>query len=137
MFTMPEGLSGFRPTHRIDDSTTGGALSKRGAENLVHDAATSVLNIRGTLRLEPRLKDIIGGWDSARLLAPSQSKIPEGIKVETFGSVTDVTVDVAISSSSQALATAEQIQNALRGIIDEHGREPGRIVVNVLAIEHH
>ena len=108
-----------------------------GDEGLVGDLATSVLKVRGLLRLEPRLHDVIGRIDPARIPAPSRSKSPEGLTVQTVGSITDVTADVAISSTRQALAAAEQIRTTLRSVILDHGREPGRIVVNVLAIEHH
>lgn len=137
MFTMPKRLRGFSHPIQTDDPAAGGALTMNGDEGLVHDVATSVLNMRGILRLEPRLNDVIGRIDPARLFASSQPKAPEGLSVQTFGSITDVTVDVAISSARQALAAAEQIQDVLRSVIIEHGREPGRIVVNVLAIEHH
>lgn len=133
---MPKRRQGFGQPIKTDDPAAGGALTMDGDEGLMHDLATSVLNVSGILRLEPRLNDVIGQIVPARLLASSQPKAPEGLSVQTFGSIMDVTVDVAISSARQALAAAKQTQNALRSVIVEHGREPGRIVVNVLAIEH-
>ncbi len=137
MFTMPKQQRAISQPINTDDPADVGALTMNGNEGLVHNLATSVLNVPGILRLEPRLNDVIGRIDPARLLASSQPKAPAGLSVQTFGSLTDVTVDVALSSARQALAAAEHIQNTLRSVIIEHGREPGRIVVNVLAIEHH
>ena len=106
------------------------------ADDFIRDAAKAVLQGPGVLRLEPRLKDVIGRVDPTHLFTPPQPKAPEGISIDTFGSITDVTVDITISSTHQALATAIQAEKTLETLLRNHNREPGRVVINILAIEH-
>ena len=114
-------------------------VSKDGVDDdreLVTRIARSLISIPGVLRLEPRLKDFLRRGDPTRFLRSSETKLPEGIDITSIGAIRDVTVDLAISSSSQALATALSAREAIQRSVASSGREPGRIVVNILAVEH-
>ena len=103
---------------------------------LVIHIAEAVSSIRGVLRLEPTLKDFLRRGALTRIIRPPDSEEPEGVELTSIGVIADVTVDLAISSIHRALETAALAEEAIRRSLASDGREPGQIVVNVLAIEH-
>lgn len=103
---------------------------------LVIHVAEALSSIRGVLRLEPTLKDFLRRGAPTRIIRRPDSEEPEGIELTSIGVIADVTVDLAISSIYRALETAALAEEAIRRSVASDGREPGQIVVNVLAIEH-
>ncbi len=130
---MPESVD--RTHARHSEPETEPAVDPSEVD-LLREAARAVLGVEGVLRLEPRLKDILRRMDPSNFRRPEKQKVPDGISVKTFGTITDLTVDLAIRSTSRALPTAAKAQEAIRMVLREGGREPGRIVVNILAVEH-
>ncbi|MGB7449357.1 MAG: hypothetical protein WA892_09540 [Ornithinimicrobium sp.] len=104
--------------------------------DVVVDVAQAVQGIDGVLRLEPSVRDVLRLADPTRLLPSGRHREQQGVTVSIFGSITDVTVDVAVAARSQALATARVIHDRAVEVLHAHAREPGRITVNVLAIEY-
>ena len=62
---------------------------------------------------------------------------PDGIELTSFGAIADVTIDLAAAAGHPSREVAEAVQNVVGQLLSSHGREPGRIRVNVLTIESH
>lgn len=133
---MSEQPSAPTPTLTPGDTEADESVATNADDDLIRDAVRTVVQIPGILRLEPRLKDVLRRVAPTNLFSPSQPRTPQGISIVTLGSITDLTVDITISSSHQALATAKQAEEALKELLRNNMREPGRIVINILAFEH-
>lgn len=134
---MPEHSSAPAPTPTVTPGHTPAneSVATSTDADLIRDAARTVVQVPGILRLDPRLKDIFRRIDPTNLFSPSGSKAPQGVSIVTLGSITDITVDITISFSHQALATAKHAEETLKQLLRNYNREPGRVVINILAIE--
>ena len=101
-------------------------------ETLVSLIGITVLAVDGVTRLEPTLKSL---FRASLPGSPGGLAGPDGLLLTSFGAITDVTVDVATAAGHQSRDVAESVQRVIRGLLDSHGREAGRIRVNVLAID--
>lgn len=101
----------------------------RALLSLIGDA---VLAVEGVARLEPTLKSLF----LARVPGSTkQAGSTDGIQLTSLGAITDVTVDLAAAGGRSSREVAEAVQHVVGQLLETHGREPGRIKVNVLTIE--
>ncbi|GAA3697531.1 hypothetical protein GCM10022204_11960 [Microlunatus aurantiacus] len=92
-----------------------------------------VLAVDGVARLEPTLKSLF----LARVPgSPRGPDSPDGIELTSLGAIADVSVDIAATGEHAAREIAEAVQHVVGQLLETHGREPGRIKVNVLTIEN-
>lgn len=125
--TTAGGLVMTETTHDVPAAEAG--TDDRALLNLIGDA---VLAVDGVARLEPTLKSLF----LAR--APGSTRdadSPDGIQLTSLGTITDVTVDLAAAGEPSSREVAEAVQHVVSELLETHGREPGRIKVNVLTIE--
>jgi uncharacterized alkaline shock family protein YloU len=92
----------------------------------------SVLAVDGVARLEPTLKSLF----QARLPRSTAVDRSDGVAVTSTGAITDVIVDLGTASRHQSREVAESVQRVIGRLLEAHGREVGRISVNVLTIDH-
>ena len=105
-----------------------------GDRELLSLIGDAVLAVDGVARLEPTLKSLF----LARVPGSSRgADSPDGISLNSLGAITDVTVDLAAAAGHPSREVAEAVQNVVGQLLASHGREPGRIRVNVLTIESH
>lgn len=105
------------------------ATDDRALLTLVGDA---VLAVDGVARLEPTLKSLF----LARVPGSTRDAgSPDGIQLTSHGAITDVTVDLATAGALSSREVAEAVRHVVGQLLETHGREPGRIQVNVLTIE--
>jgi hypothetical protein len=105
------------------------SVGDRELLSLIGDA---VLAVDGVARLEPTLKSLF----LARVPGSSRRPdSPDGIELTSLGSITDVTIDIAAATRHPSREVAEAVQHVVGELLVSHGREPGRIRVNVLTID--
>lgn len=128
---MPDPLDG--PENPVTTTAEDVALaSPVDDETLVSLIGVSVLAVDGVTRLEPTLTSLF------RASLPGSSgglAGPDGVRLTSFGAISDVTVDVATAAGHQSRDVAESVQRVIHGLLDAHGREAGRVRVNVLTID--
>lgn len=92
----------------------------------------AVLAVDGVARLEPTLKSLF----LARVPGSARdADSPDGIRLTSLGTITDVTVDLAATGDQSSREVAEAVQHVVGQLLETQDREPGRIKVNVLTIE--
>ncbi len=111
-------------------AASGTGPDDRALLSLIGDA---VLAVDGVARLEPTLKSLF----LARVPGSARTAdSPDGIELTSLGAITDVAVDIAATDQHPSREVAESVQHVVGQLLQTHGREPGRIKVTVLTIEH-
>ncbi len=134
--TTPETVIGTtgvdaRPSDPLLDTVASELLAPVDDRTLASLIGFSVLAVNGVARLEPTLKNLF----QAKLPRSSPADRPDGVAVTSTGAITDVTVDLGTASRHQSREVAESVQREICQLLEAHGREVGRIRVNVLTIE--
>ena len=100
------------------------------------EVARAVAAVDGVLRIEPTLNGLLRRVPGHLRRDRNDPADPEAVQIKTFGSITDVSLDVAVRGSGQALASAEAVEQVVGAVLADHDREPGRVRIGVLAIEY-
>lgn len=131
---MPETPPPATPAHSGHPRSV--AAADGANTDLPRLLASAVLGIDGVVRLEPSMKDLLLKADPTRLRRTPGPRAHDGVSISTFGTITDVTIDAAIAAPRQALTTAREVQQTVDALLRVHSMEPGRVEVNILAIEY-
>lgn len=104
-----------------------------GVRPLVEELAAAVRGVPAVEDLAPTLAGQVlqlGG----KLVGQRSPPVGQGLEVHLEGSTAIVTVDITAAAWRSAMATAEQVQQVVRGVLATRGLSCTSVTVSVLAL---
>lgn len=100
--------------------------------------AAAACAVPGVARLEPTLRNALRRLQAGTTVLLGSGTVrsaADGIELRRRDDVVDVHVDVVTDRSRSAAVAAQQVRDALRGVLVERGLVPGALTVAVLTID--
>lgn len=113
---------GLRVTTRRPRTT-----GRAGTDVVRREVAQAILADPGVLRVEPTLATVVRSWSTA----PDPEDL---VRLTPTGGAVDVAVHLAVQGD-EARLVAHRVREVVRGLLVEHGLEPGSVEVSVLTVE--